>query len=206
MGQRSQIYVRYPKGSEKTSEEKGLIANYYGWNYGERMVSRARYAIEHITDLFMQKDYNIYNFPEKVKQLSRICDTNFDMHDVQISCDIIQEWRENFTFPQSLDDDFNDAVFREQDNNDGKLFIDIQADVIKYAFTDDDITLIMTAEEYAIWDNADNPDWKEEHLANNWITAEAITAFEDNCKAIKEKAVLMTEEELKEFIEYKYEY
>ena len=40
MGQRSQIYVRYNK--------KLVIANYYQWNYGEQMISRARYGIEYI--------------------------------------------------------------------------------------------------------------------------------------------------------------
>lgn len=199
MGQRSQIYVRYPKG-EKISKEKGLIANYYGWNYGERMVSRARYVIEHITDYFITKDYNVFCYPDHILKLSRICDVNFDMADVQISCDIIKEWQEQYP-----EDNFNEAVFLGQDNNDGKLFIDIQSDVIKYAFTDSDIEKIMTAEEYAIWDY-DDADWKKEHLEKGFITSEEIKAFEENCKAILEKAVLMTEEELKEFLNYKYEY
>lgn len=34
MGQRSQIYVRY--------NEKLLFARYFQWNYGTRMISRAR--------------------------------------------------------------------------------------------------------------------------------------------------------------------
>ena len=41
MGQRSQIYVRY-------TNEKGehfLTARYFGWNYGERMISRARHTL-----------------------------------------------------------------------------------------------------------------------------------------------------------------
>ena len=48
MGQRSQIYVRY----NKNNTQKGLIANYYGWNYGERMISRARWGIEFIKEHF----------------------------------------------------------------------------------------------------------------------------------------------------------
>ena len=62
MGQRSQIYIRYNvnyiSGSSTenptTHNFKGLIARYYGWNYGERMVSRARYIIERIHDEFMR--------------------------------------------------------------------------------------------------------------------------------------------------------
>ena len=40
MGMRSQIYVKY--------NDRLIIANYYGWNYGERMISRARYGMEYL--------------------------------------------------------------------------------------------------------------------------------------------------------------
>ncbi|MBO5371741.1 MAG: hypothetical protein J6A75_03370 [Lachnospiraceae bacterium] len=46
----------------------------------------------------------------------------------------------------------------------------------------------------------------KEHLEKGFITPEEVEAFENNCKAISEKAVLMTEEELKEFISYNYKY
>ena len=42
MGQRSQIFVRY----QETDGTRKLVARYYGWNYGERMISRARHTIE----------------------------------------------------------------------------------------------------------------------------------------------------------------
>ena len=69
MGQRSQIYIRYNvnftcdiscsvNGSKisvpKVYNYKGLIARYFGWNYGERMISRARYIIEEIQTEFMK--------------------------------------------------------------------------------------------------------------------------------------------------------
>ena len=44
MGQRSQIYVRF----NKENGQSGLIANYYGWNFGERMISRARACLKNI--------------------------------------------------------------------------------------------------------------------------------------------------------------
>ena len=40
MGQRSQIYLRHNGDL--------VFANYYQWNYGERMVSRARWGIGYI--------------------------------------------------------------------------------------------------------------------------------------------------------------
>jgi len=46
MGQRSQVYVRYNK--------KLVVTNYYQWNYGERMISRARYGIEYIKDSLLE--------------------------------------------------------------------------------------------------------------------------------------------------------
>ena len=36
MGQRSQIYVRYNVNDESGQNYKGLIARYFGWNYGEK--------------------------------------------------------------------------------------------------------------------------------------------------------------------------
>ena len=77
MGQRSQIYVRY-------TNDKGehfLTARYFNWNYGERMISRARHTLEWIKD---NVDYADYNFIYHSEKLARIIDVNFDMHDVMI--------------------------------------------------------------------------------------------------------------------------
>lgn len=51
MGQRSQIYVR--------ASGQLIVANYYQWNYAERMISRARYGIEYIDSV---KDYSDWIF------------------------------------------------------------------------------------------------------------------------------------------------
>ena len=45
MGQRSQIYVRYQK-----DDANYLVARYYQWNYGERMISRCRHTLEWIRE------------------------------------------------------------------------------------------------------------------------------------------------------------
>ena len=79
MGQRSQIYARFNEDNKK-----GLIANYYQWNYGERMISRAKWGIEHIKNTLKYDWY--YRQESNVTRLSRIFDTNFDMKDIQISC------------------------------------------------------------------------------------------------------------------------
>ena len=188
MGQRSQIYVRYNSGNKK-----GLIANYYGWNYGERMISRAKWGICHILEKLKNDRY--YTDKTHVTKLSRIFDTNFDMHDIAISCDIIDERAREFP-----EENFNDYVFMMQDNNDGKLLIDIRSDGVKYAFLDRDANLdnIMDGEAYMCWDDEEN--WRE----NQYLSEEAVKTCEDNIKYISENATLMTKEEVIEFITYDY--
>lgn len=189
MGQRSQIYVRYNK--------KLVIANYYQWNYSERMISRARYGIEYIKDNLLEYRSYVFRNPYEMKRLSRIFDANFDMKDIQISQNIIEEWKEQF-----FEDDFNDIVFMSQDNNDGKLFVDILEDgTIKYAFLDNtcDMGNIMNAAKYMEWDSED---WRN----SSYIDNEQKKLCEDNLKSIEEMAILMTKEEVKDFISYDYGY
>ena len=98
MGQRSQIYIRYNvnyvsgsvTNNSITHNYKGLIARYFGWNYGERMISRARYIIERIQDEFMEWKW-FFGDAEKLEKLKRTCDVNFDMKDIVFSSDIIKE-------------------------------------------------------------------------------------------------------------------
>lgn len=63
MGQRSQIYIRY-NIEYQGKQYKGLIARYYPWNYGERMISRARSIIEYIKDKYLEYPYNFTNQSE----------------------------------------------------------------------------------------------------------------------------------------------
>lgn len=133
MGQRSQIYIRYNVNyvvGEKTKNPricnyKGMIARYFGWNFGERMISRARYALEEIQDEFTKYKY-CWGLEEKLEKLKRFCETNFDMKDIAFSSDIIKEVAEEW--------DGNLEYLFDQDNNDGQLFIDVTDDGIKYCF------------------------------------------------------------------------
>ena len=81
MGQRSQIYIRYNVNDKSGQNYKGLIARYFGWNYGERMISRARYIIEEIQNEFMRYKW-FFGDKEKLEKLKRFCETNFDMKDI----------------------------------------------------------------------------------------------------------------------------
>ena len=201
MGQRSQIYIRYnvnyTSGSLETYNYKGLIARYFGWNYGERMVSRARYIIEEIQNEFMKYKW-CFGDAEKLEKLKRICEVNFDMKDIVFSSDIIKEVMEDF--------DGDMEYLFDQDNNDGQLFIDITDDGIKYCFMKFyNEGEPMDAEQYMKWncEHETHPDW---HIPYEYMDKETIDYTEENIKKINEMATLMTTEEIKAFVEDDYSY
>lgn len=194
MGQRSQIYVRY--------NNKMIIANYYQWNYGERMISRARYGIEYIKHYIDNEFDFVFSNKQYIKKISRIFDVNFDMKDVALSSNIFDEFKEekNYYKENNIEVSFNDSIFKHQDNNDGKLFVDIQDNKIKYAFTDYDCEKVMNAEQYMIWDMED---WIE--TLKKYESEDTIKTCQENMEEISKMAILMTKEELEEFINYNYE-
>ena len=182
MGQRSQIYVRFDNDGKKD-----LVANYYQWCYGERMISRARHTFD-----WLEANKRFLSF--KQKEIARYLDVNFDMGDVVISCDIIDEWKKWF-----IDDDFNDHVFICQDNNDGKLFIDVTDDGIKYCFTDHNCERPMDCDEYMIYDLS--PEWD---VPREYLDEDDIKACKENMEFLRTNAKLMTQEELDDFVHYDY--
>ena len=187
MGQRSQIYVRYQKDGVNY-----LTARYYQWNYGERMISRCKHTLEWIKEMM---EYDWY-FTTETEMLKRYMDVNFDMQSIVIGSDIIKEWDECSWKDETT---FNEYVFLTQDNNDGKLFIDIKDGVIKYAFTDCDCHTehIMDAHKYMDWDYED---W----MKSEYLDDEARKTCIENFEAIKSLAELMTQEELEDFINADY--
>lgn len=187
MGHRSQIYVRYNK--------KLVVTNYYKWNYGEIMIRRARYGIEYIKENYIEYRDWIFNDTSYLRKLSHIFDVNFDMKDVAISQNIVEEWKEEFQ-----EDNFNEFVFRMQGNNDGKLFVDISEDgTIKYAFLDYECNTdyIMNATQYMDWNS-------EEWEKSEYISEEGKQSCKENLEKIEEMAELMTKSELEDFINYDY--
>ena len=91
MGQRSQIYVIY-----KDNQNRDCIsATYFQWNYGERMVSRARYLMGWIKDqnLFYSSDNNLFSLSYVAHKIRYIASINFDYKDVVIGTDLVEEWK-----------------------------------------------------------------------------------------------------------------
>lgn len=185
MGQRSQIYIRI------ADEYKGypkLYAKYYGWNFGERMISRARHGIEYIQEYLQYK-----SDPNTQEKINRIFDVNFDMKDILVTSDIIKEWIEQFQDIHTS----KEYIFECVDNNDGKLFIDITKDnQIKYCFTNRDLK-ILSPKQYMDWDFEN---WEN----SEYLDKEDVEICKNNIKYIKENAKQMTEEELQEFIDFDY--
>ena len=203
MGQRSQIYIRYNVNCNGCNY-KGLIARYFGWNYGERMISRARYVIEEISEEFLRYKY-FFRDEEKLEKLVRFCETNFDMKDIVRSLDIIEDVKESAECVGDIDYHDSGYIF-DQDNNDGQLFIDVTDSGIKYCFMQFyDEGEPMDGEHYMKW-NCEciaHPDW---HVPYEYMNEETIAYTEGNIKAIDEMAVLMLPEEIKAFVTDDYSY
>lgn len=189
MGQRSQIYVRYTNDKGKHF----LTARYFGWNYGERMISRARHTLEWIKNNI---NYASFKFASNNEELIRIMEVNFDMHDAMITSDIIEEYFDYGNVHYT----FEEYVFTHHDNNDGKLFIDIHPNgTIKYAFVDSECNLDkpMGGLRYMRWNHHD---WRK----SEYISDEQKEKCNLNCKYLRNNFQLMTTKELKDFISCDY--
>lgn len=192
MGQRSQIYIR--------CNGNLIVANYYGWNYGIRMVSRAAHLMEQINAMLNEGCYWAFQDRDYIKKFRRFADVNFDMRDILISSDIVKEWYEEFP-----EESFNRFAFYLQSNNDGKLFIDIRTEeyrnsygdivnthALKYAFTNGRCTEPWSAKQYLDWDYDGN--WLKD------LDEEELEYTKNNIQTLEEFTV-MTSEELLAFCE-----
>lgn len=183
MGQRSQIYVIY-----KDNQNRDCIsATYFQWNYGERMVSRARYLMGWIKDqnLFYSSDNNLFLLSYVAYKIRYIASVNFDYKDVVIGQDLIEEWK---AYKQGVPNaNLNDYIFNA-DNNDGCLFIDARIPKhLKYAFTTYDYKDgVMGPEAYLKWDGTPQKirDAKFTKRNINWITHNAKLMKKEELEAI----------------------
>ena len=172
MGQRSQIYVIY-----KDNQNRDCIsATYFQWNYGERMISRARYLMGWIKgqNLFYSSDNNLFSLSYVAYKIRYIASVNFDYKDVVIGQDLIEEWK---AYKQGVPNaNLNDYIFYA-DNNDGCLFIDARNPKhLRYAFTTYDYKDgVMGPEAYLKWDQTPKKirDTKFTKRNINWITHNA---------------------------------
>lgn len=189
MGQRSQIYIHFHVG-----DDEGMTARYFQWNYGQHMISRARSVIEFL-EKCRKKPFR-FRGVESMTILSRFCDIDFDMRDMDISVDILEYCKSSGNFDA-------ESVFG-QPNNDGQLLIDVTDDGIRYCFIDYYTEPTpMNAEQYMKWNTEceSYPDW---HKPDEYTDRETIAYTERNIAFIDSVAVLMTEQEVREFLDRDY--
>lgn len=182
MGQRSQIYVIY-----KDNQNRDCVsATYFQWNYGERMISRARYLMG-----WIKAQNSLYNnlysdyLPFVIYKIRYVASVNFDYKDVTIGMDLIEEWKEIRT--QYPNTNLNDYIFNA-DNNDGCLFIDARIPQhLRYAFTTYNYKDgVMGPEAYLKWDGTPQKirDTKFTKRNINWITHNAKLMKKKELEAI----------------------
>lgn len=185
MGQRSQIYVIY-----KDNQNRDCIsATYFQWNYGERMISRARYLMGWIkgqNTFYTTDSHNIFSLSYVAHKIRYIASVNFDYKDVVIGTDLVEEWK-NYKTGGVINTDLNDYIFHA-DNNDGCLFVDARVPQnLCYAFTTDDYKDgVMGPEAYLKWDNVPQKirDTKFTKRNINWITHNAKLMKKTELEAI----------------------
>lgn len=184
MGQRSQIYVIY-----KDNQNRDCIsATYFQWNYGERMISRARYLMGWLkgqNSFYVVDSYNLFSLSYVAYKIRYIASVNFDYKDVVIGQDLIEEWK---AYKQGVPNaNLNDYIFNA-DNNDGCLFIDARIpNRLKYAFTTYDYKDgVMGPEAYLKWDRTPQKirDTKFTKRNINWITHNAKLMKKKELEAI----------------------
>ena len=182
MGQRSQIYVIY-----KDNQNRDCVsATYFQWNYGERMISRARYLMG-----WIKAQNSLYNnlysdyLPFVIYKIRYVASVNFDYKDVTVGTDLIEEWKEIRT--QYPNTNLNDYIFNA-DNNDGCLFIDARIPQhLRYAFTTYNYKDgVMGPEAYLKWDGTPQKirDTKFTKRNINWITHNAKLMKKKELEAI----------------------
>lgn len=200
MSQSSQIYISWdlivpigtPDGKNSRQDHyEGLIARYYGWNFGSRMISRARGIIEALADEYTQYPGMMFQREKDIEKLVRICDTNFDMRDIMISSDILQEIREDAD--ETICDLFNQAA------SDGQLYIRMTNDGISYCFVENAQDIPLSAEDYM--KTYEGFHWDQQ----GGIPADEVPYTKDNIETIKSLAHLMTQEEKDAFVEADYQ-
>ncbi len=211
MGQRSQIYVRITQRDKDDEIRQDLVPMYYGWNYGERMVSRVASTVE-----WLENSARYYFSGNHREKLEKILSVNFDMKDVvdarNIFLDTADLYADKKAYPKGAA--LNDEIFWGQDNNDGKAFIDVYVDdkkdevTIRTCFTDSELRKPLSAMEYLDWNlGEDDKTWfvvnREKPLEEfDWETVDYTLK---NTFFIKQHSELMSERKLQEFLDCNYD-
>lgn len=171
----SQIYVMV--------DGELVIANFYDWNYGQFMVSRARYGIEYLAkNIDNPWMYRRDRLDLGYETSRRYWDVDFDTKCIDQSMDMLTKDRNMFDW----------------DTDDGRLFVMVNSKEkeIKYCFTDN-CNKLMNVDQYLNWD-LDVQHWRTWDI-RGW-NDHTRNVCSGNTNRIKKLAKLMTQEELDAFL------
>lgn len=202
MGHRSQMYV-----IAKKNNQYYLTANYYQWNFGERMISRARGTLEQIVDDYIRYHWFLTSDLEKLR---RIMEINWDMHDLVLSSDIVKEFVDDYEVYWKSEDKtyaqaFFDLCFTGQDNNNGQMYMYIDLDTdepkIKICFTKYTFyegADVLNADEYLTSDllKDETGTWRRYMIDSEYYDTETILYTENNIRYINQHSEMLGEAEL----------
>ena len=182
MGERSQIYVKVNNTLQ--------VANYYQWNYGNRMVSRVRHGIEWAI-AYIEHPFTLVREGYNFEAFRRIWDVNFDYQDITLSRDLIAESDEK------IKENFREFV-TGLDNNDGILLVSIDTvrKRIKYCLIDSSGEKPMNVKEYMDWNLKG---WNKKDY--QYLSDEEKKVCRANIRALGTMAEVMTKNDLDRFLE-----
>ena len=213
MGQRSQMYIAFEmKSDSKKAAENRLVAVHHQWCYGVDAVQRLEGVLDCLsseiqtnrigTDYPLTDDYFTAEILENAKMCSNV---NFWTRDIDRHIDLIDEQVKYY-----LKSPF-ESLFLEQDNNDGQFYIKVAQDgTLKYAIVtgkDYSQTLDNTKpvsltpvdamrylDDYSVEDKAKRQSENQEEYK------QFFDELNECIQSIRDKAELMTPEELHEMI------
>lgn len=207
MGQRSQIYCIVKKDNDYT-----LTADYFQWNYGERMLSRVKGTLENIIDKYLKYPYLLTDKYEHKKVIAPLMAINWDMHDIAKYSDIVQEFTEDIgcwhSKGNTLAKDFRESVFGGQDNNDGQAYIYVdlndKENPVKIGFTKYDYepgVEVYDANRYLLENLSGDKPWQDYMRESEYYDIDTIKYTSANIDYIKEHSSQLTSQELEQIVQ-----
>lgn len=216
MGQRSQMYIdiEVERKPDKLLDvpDNRLAAVYHQWCYGIDAVQRLEGVLDFLsseiqtyeigTDSHLRDSYITEGMLENAQKCS---DVNFWRRSIEEHLDLVEAHIKYFP-----DSKFED-IFLKQDNNDGQFYIKVAQDgTLKYAIvTGDDYSKTFDTKKPVMLTPVDPMRYLDDYEVEDYAkriceTDEEYKQFFDDLnkciQSIREKAELMTPEELHEMI------
>ena len=216
MGQRSQMYIDIEVESKPDKlldvPDNRLAAVYHQWCYGIDAVQRLEGMLDSLSSEIQIYEIGTNNHlrdnyitAEMLKDAQKCSDVNFWRRSIDEHLDLVESHIKYFPDSQLED------IFLNQDNNDGQFYVKVAQDgTLKYAIvTGDDYSKTFDTEEPVMLTPVDPMRYLDDYEVEGYAKSacqnqEEYKQFFDDLnkciQSIREKAELMTPEELHEMI------